>query len=80
MAKFISSTTNKVQIKVKGEHNNIPINIELCIGFQKIEFDNGYGAKYPIIKFAFSNFNIDWVYNAEKDRNSDFDWLLREYS
>jgi hypothetical protein len=85
MATFIISKFLKVPFYEKeGENSgftNLPINIELCIKFEKM-IRTYIGYDYPIIRF----FNIheeyvNWFYPFEdiKSRDEEYDLILKKF-
>jgi len=51
MAKFIKPDVDKIKGNYNNYYNNC-VNINLCKSLIASEFNDGYGNKYPIIKFT----------------------------
>ena len=78
MSEFIIPKVKSSHRDYIGEHQNNPVNINLCVELIKMDKDNGYGTKYPVIYFK--GCNVTWYYgkNGHKLRDEQYNELLNQ--
>ena len=61
-----------------GEHQNNPVNIDLCTELVKTDKYNGYNKKYPVIYFK--GCDVTWYYGegGHKLRDEQYNELLNQ--
>lgn len=76
MAKFIEPKLKTVHRDYIGQHQNNPVNIDLCKELISTEESIGYGADYPVIKFK--GCDVTWYYgkNGHEIRDEQYKELL----
>ena len=76
MTKFIEPKLKTVHRDYIGEHTNNPVNIELCTELISCDEPNGYGTRYPVIKFK--GCGVTWYYGEKghKIRDEQYSELL----
>ena len=77
MSKFIIPKVKFSHRDYIGEHQNNPVNIDLCTELISKEENNGYGNRYPVIKFI--GCNVTWYYgeNGHKLRDEQYNELTK---
>lgn len=80
---WISCSVEKILTKEKTKNskekvfNNIPINLNQCQHFRKlnkpVEFNN---RDKPVIEFKFFNDSVCWIFNTEEERDAEYNALL----
>ncbi len=78
MSKFIIPKVKSSHRDYIGEYQNNPVNIDLCTELIKENEYNGYGKRYPVIKFR--GCNVTWYYgeNGHKLRDEQYNELLNQ--
>ena len=69
MSKFIIPKVKSLHRDYIGEYQNNPVNINLCTELISKEEENGYGKKYPVIKFM--GCNVTWYYGEREHKLRD---------
>lgn len=77
MSKFIIPKVKFSHRDYIGEHQNNPVNIDLCTELIKEDEYNGYGKRYPVIKFR--GCDVTWYYgeNRHKLRDEQYNELIK---
>lgn len=78
MSKFIIPKVKFSHRDYIGEHQNNPVNIDLCTELIKKDEYNGYGKEYPVIYFK--GCDVTWYYGEDghKLRDEQYNELLNQ--
>ena len=71
---FIRSKYERI---LDGRYLNSPINMHQCVHFEK---DDKLRTGTPKIRFFSLRNNMIWYYNSKKERDDEYEWILRTIS
>jgi len=80
MPQFVTPAIGKVHRDYIGQHQNNPVNIELCTEIISRDDANGYGKNYPVIEFK--GCGVIWYYGEKghKARDEQYQNILSTFS